>query len=371
MRWLFAGALCLAQTALADVASSWPMFRGTQDLAGVAQGSLREPLKLRWSFKTGGPVKSSAAIDAGKVFIGSDDGSVYALDLATGNQLWSFKTGAEAVESSPLALNGAVYVGSGDGKLYALDAATGVLKWSYACGDKILGAPNWAPLGTKNGILVGSYDNKVHCVDAATGKEIWAYDTGNFVNGVPAFAEGRVVFGGCDAMIHAVAVADGNPLKEIPAGAYIAGSCAVKGKFAYAGHYDNEVVCADLDAGKLVWTFKGSTQPFFSTPALTETRVLIGGRDHKLYCLERETGKLVWAFATQGVVDSSPAVCGDRVVCGSSDGRLYLVDLAEGKARWSYEIGKALTASPAVAAGAGVIGSEDGSVYAFETAAKP
>ena len=368
-KWLFAGVLLLAQTTLADVAW-WPMFRGSQDLAGVAQGTLREPLKLRWSFKTGGPVKSSAAIDNGKVFVGSDDGSVYALDLATGKRLWSFGTG-ESIESSPLALNGAVYVGSGDGKLYALDAASGALKWCHPCGDKILGAPNWARLDAKECILVGSYDNKMHCVEAATGQEVWAYDTGNFVNGAPAFAQGRVVFGGCDARIHALAVTDGKPLKEIEAGAYIAGSCAVKGRFAYAGHYENQVVCADLEAGKLLWRFKESKQPFFSTPAVTETRVLIGGRDRKLYCLDRETGRLVWAFATQGVVDSSPAVCGDRVVIGSSDGRLYLVDFAEGKLCWSYEIGKALTSSPAVAAGVVVIGSEDGSVYAFEMTTKP
>jgi len=174
-----------------------------------------------------------------------------------------------------------------------------------------------------------------------------------------------VVFGGCDANIHALAAADGKMLREIDAGSYIAGSCAVSGGFAYAGHYGNEVVCADLGKGKIVWTFTGSDQPFFSTPAVTATQVLIGGRDRKFYCLERASGKLVWAFPTQGDVDSSPVVCGGRVVFGSSDGRLYLVDLATGKPAWSYEIGNELTASPAVAAGFIVIGSADGSVYAF------
>jgi len=136
-----------AQTSLAEVAS-WPMFRGAQDLAGVAQGTLREPLKLRWSFQTGGPVKSSAAIDDGKVFVGSDDGAVVALDLATGRRLWSFQTG-EGVEASPLTRNGTVYIGSGDGKLYALDAATGALKWSggAVCGTLRRQSCAWACSG--------------------------------------------------------------------------------------------------------------------------------------------------------------------------------------------------------------------------------
>ena len=127
----------------ARAADEWPQFRGSQDLSGVARGELKEPLKLLWIHKTGGPVKSSAAIDGGRIFVGSDDGTLRALDPATGGLLWSFQAG-EAVESSPLALKGAVYFGSGDGRLYALDAETGALKWKFACGDKIPGAPNWS-----------------------------------------------------------------------------------------------------------------------------------------------------------------------------------------------------------------------------------
>ena len=66
------------------VGANWPMFRGNPALTGVASGALPDKLSLLWSFKTGGPVKSSAAIVDGRVFIGSGDGNVYALDWATG-----------------------------------------------------------------------------------------------------------------------------------------------------------------------------------------------------------------------------------------------------------------------------------------------
>src|SRR6266576_6953619 len=105
-------------------AESWPMFRGGPALLGVAGGAVPAKPELLWTFKTGRPVKSSAALDGGRVFIGSGDGNIYALDGATGKKIWDFKTG-DAVESSPLALGGRVFVGSTDAFLYALDAASG------------------------------------------------------------------------------------------------------------------------------------------------------------------------------------------------------------------------------------------------------
>ncbi len=160
----------------------WPMFRGGPALVGIAGGSLPDHLALLWTFKTGGPVKSSAAIVQDRVFIGSDDGNLYALTLADGKKVWAFKAG-DAVESSPLVLGGKVFVGASDGVLYALEAETGKLAWKYETGDKILGAPNWVTSGEKTSVLVGSYDCKLHCLDAATGRTNWVYETGNYING--------------------------------------------------------------------------------------------------------------------------------------------------------------------------------------------
>ena len=49
---------------------------------------------------------------------------------------------------APLVLEGKLFVGSSDGFLYALDASSGKQIWKYETGEKILGAPNWikAPL---------------------------------------------------------------------------------------------------------------------------------------------------------------------------------------------------------------------------------
>jgi len=80
---------------------NWPMFRGNPALTGIASGTLPDKLSLLWSFKTGGPVKSSAAIVDGHVFIGSGDGNVYALDLASGKKGWAARTGGPVDSSHP------------------------------------------------------------------------------------------------------------------------------------------------------------------------------------------------------------------------------------------------------------------------------
>ena len=281
----------LAADALASQAS-WPMFRGRQDLAGTAAGDLPDSLELRWSFKTDGPVKSSAAVEGERVVIGSDDNHVYCLNLLTGERIWAFKT-ADAVEASPLILGDHVYIGSADAQLYKLDLATGALEWTYATDGKILGGANWTVQATDNTqkILVGSYDSKLHCVDADTGKAAWTVTTDNYVNGAPAVADGKIIFGGCDGLVHVVSAGNGNELAKIEAGAYIAGSVALKERFAYLGHYGNEVVCVDLETGTVAWQYKESGFPFFSSPAVTDERVIIGGRDKRVRCLERATGQ--------------------------------------------------------------------------------
>lgn len=346
------------------------MYRGRPDLTGISSEALPEKPTLLWTFTTGGPIKSSAAISAGKVFIGSNDRRLYALDLNTGRALWTF-TNSEPIESSPLLLNGKVYVGANDAHLYALDAATGQELWKFATGDKIPGAPNWFVLPTtesepaRTNLLVGSYDFNLYCLDAETGRSNWVYATGNYINGTPAVAAGRATFGGCDGVLYSLNLTNGTLATSNDIAAPIAASVALAGSQAYFGHYENQFLSVAVAGNSNVWSYRDRAFPYFSSPAVTPDRVLFGGRDKKLHCVNRPDGKPVWTFATRGKVDSSPVVAGDKVVFGSADGRLYLVNLTDGKELWSYEIGKAIETSPAVSAGRIVIGSDDGAVYCF------
>ncbi|GAG42972.1 unnamed protein product [marine sediment metagenome] len=80
---------------------------------------LESPQKV-WQFETGGPIRSSAAVADGYIYVGSGDGRLYALDVVTGEKLWDFLTEDE-ITSSPAIANGTVYIGSHDGNLYAIE----------------------------------------------------------------------------------------------------------------------------------------------------------------------------------------------------------------------------------------------------------
>jgi outer membrane protein assembly factor BamB len=348
-------------------AADWPMFRGDAAQTGVAAGSLAAELTLIWSFEAGGAITSSPVVADGRVYVGSDDYSLYALDLESGAKLWSYAT-QDMIEAPPLWHAGRVYVGSGDFSLYALDALQGTLVWKQETDDKILGgaSPVLGPDGEQR-IVVGSYDTHLYCFDARTGEERWRYKTDNYVNGTPAILGEAIVFGGCDAALHVVSAASGERLGfvEVGEGCHIAGSVALAGGRAYFGHYGNGFACIDLEKGELVWEFTSQDQPFFSSPAIGADRVVFGGRDKALHCVARDSGKELWSFPTRRKVDGSPVLCDGKVVFGSGDGWLYLVDASDGKQLWSYEIGRSIFSSPAGAGGRVLVGAHDGRLYCF------
>ncbi len=348
--------------------ASWPIYRGDSMLSGMAADELPEELSLLWSFKTESWIISSPVMGFGRVYIGSSDGKAYSINLIDGSKVWEFDTGDD-IEAPPLLLDGAIYVGNLSGEFFSLDAHTGQVRWKYKCQSSIYGSANWVrdPDNQKLLILVGSYDNRLYCLEAATGKLNWSYETDNYINGTPATDGVHVVFGGCDELLHILSISDGTKTGEVWAGSYIPGSAALVENRAYLGHYDNKLVCIDIDEKKIVWEYENKDHPdaFFSSPAVGKDRVLIGSRDGYLHCVNRKNGEKIWVWQSRDDIDSSPVISGNKVVVASMDGRVYVVDLKDGKEIWSYEIGAAIFGSPAVAGGFIVIGADDGRVYAF------
>lgn len=124
----------------------------------------------KWSFDPGTTttITTAPTVADRTVYVGAEDGNLYALDASTGAEEWAFETGA-AVESSPAVADGTVYVGSNDGNLYAVDARTGEQKWQFADADSDTGAPiKMPPTVVDDTVYFGNVRGRVYAVTTET-----------------------------------------------------------------------------------------------------------------------------------------------------------------------------------------------------------
>jgi eukaryotic-like serine/threonine-protein kinase len=348
-------------------AADWPRFRGDAAMTGVAAEALPPALKLLWSAEIGESVESSAAIVGDRIYVGTQPGLLVALAADTGAVLWKYEASklAGVGESSPAVSGDLVFIGDLEGVVHAVDAATGRGRWTFKTGSEIKSSP--AIAGER--VLIGSYDGHVYALNR-DGTLAWKARTEGPVHSTPAVREGVAYVAGCDEMLRGFRITDGREVFATPSGAYTAASPAMHGGRAIYGTFANEVLAVDLASRKIVWRYTHPDRkfPFYSSAAVADGRVFLGGRDKLLHALDAGTGKAVWTLTTRARIDSSPAVSGGRVYVGSSDGRMYAADARSGEKVWEFEIGAPVTASPAIAGGRLVIGAQDGRVYCFGAA---
>jgi len=285
-------------------------------------------LTKKWAYDSGNSIVSgfysSPAVAGGVVYVGSGDGSVYALDAASGTKKWASTTGSSFV-SSPAVAGGVVYVGSDDGNVYALDAASGAKKWASPTGTSIVSSPAVA----NGAVYVGSGNGNVYALDAASGAKKWVYHAAGSITSSPAVAGGVVYIRSDDGNLYALD--------------------AVSGMKKWVYHTVG------------VTTFS----PIISSPAVAGGVVYIGSDDRKVYALDAITGVKKWAYPTGNVIYSSPTVAGGVVYIGSEDHKVYALDAVTGVKKWTYDTGWVIDSSPAVANGVVYIGTGNGNVYAF------
>jgi outer membrane protein assembly factor BamB len=337
MRWrtLFAAALLApalsAQAPAGSPAGEWRQFRGTPALSGVSADTPPASLKLLWTHDAGSVVESSAAIAGGSVYVGGGDGDLLALNLADGTLRWKYSTGNLIGESSPAVGADAVYVGDLGGLLHAVRLRDGTRLWTFQAGNEVKSSP----VIVGDTVLIGSYDGHLYAVDAATGRQRWKVLTQGQVHATPAVRNGVAYIAGCDAIFRAIRVSDGREMFQIPSGAYTGASPVLDGDRAYFGTFNQEVLALDLAKRRILWRYSDPERqfPYYSSAAVADGKVIVGGRDKMVHALDANTGKEAWRFTTRARVDSSPVIAAGRVYIGSSDNRLYVLDLASGKNR--------------------------------------
>jgi len=153
--------------------------------------------EVLWSFETDSPVISSPAYSS-NFYFGSTTGVVYAVSK-DGKELWHTKPGG-GIETTPAVAFGRVFVGSDDGNLYALNETSGKLLWKYSTGGPITASP----IVSINGIVyVGSTDGKIYALNAENGNLVWSDDTGSSIEVTPVLDNGMLFVASSDGTIRA------------------------------------------------------------------------------------------------------------------------------------------------------------------------
>jgi outer membrane protein assembly factor BamB len=182
-RWRLARASGYLDTPAVDNSVTPPLLVFMEGRLGASSAVVAVELDKRtqvWRYPaTGGlkqPLRGAPVIDGGTVYVGSDDGNVYALDAATGAKRWAYQTGAR-VQTSPAVGGGVAFViadnsSTGQSTLLALDAATGKLRWNYSPRGVALNSS--PPTVDGNRVFVGFGDRTVKALDAASGEVLWS-----------------------------------------------------------------------------------------------------------------------------------------------------------------------------------------------------
>lgn len=347
----------------------------------------------KWKVVTKGRVVSSPAVAEGTVYIESYDGLLYAIDAVTGQVRWTFATGGEhrfmarhihglepANElmpdpfdfylSSPAVSSGRVYFGSGDGNIYAIDVASGALKWKVSTGNVVHSSPAVAD----GVVFIGGWDTYLHALDAVTGHELWRFKTGEDeaihnqtgIQSSPVVSDGLVYIGCRDSRLYALDVKTGQQMWAFDnKGSWVIGSPAVTQGTVYFATSDSALFQAvDAKTGALRFSvaFKW---PMFSSPAVAGTTAYIGSHEGKLLAIDLTTHQLAWAFVTDSARTEGPALSRPDGTpnYGAAMHSMFYDDVVAGIQKM-FSVG-AILSSPVVVGDTVYVGSANGLLYAL------
>lgn len=310
----------------------WGNYRGTHysSLKDITTVNVPQ-LQAKWSIQLPGApsLESVPLVIDGVMYTSGQPGTVLALDARTGRQIWRYTRQRKVRNPNEInpfnrgvaVLGNRLFVGTLDAALVAIDARTGLPLWETQVADSMLGySITSAPLIVKDKVIVGVGGGEfgapgfLDAYDAATGKLVWRWNSipgpGEFghetwagdswkTGGAPTWLTGSY-----DADLNTLFWAIGNP------GAQIDRSVRGDGDNLFS----NSVVALDPDTGKRKWHFQFTPNDGHDWDAVQDMLLvdrMWHGQNRKLllhadrngmfYVLDRSNGKFLAgsAFAYQ------------------------------------------------------------------------
>jgi len=311
----------------------------------VAAGLTREQvgnLKLKWAFAFPGAAATygQPTAVAGRLYVGSEDGTVYALDAATGCEWWTFKAAATVKTAISIGEKGkTAFFGDTSGIIYAVRAADGTLLWKVHPDSHPAARITGSPLLVGNRLYVPvssgeegasadpdypccTFRGNVVALDTATGKEIWkAYMIEEAPRPTRKSASGVQYWGPSGAAVWSPPTAD---LKRHTL--YITTG---NNYSSPATRYSDAVVAISMETGKRLWARQFTPRDVWNSGCVAEK---------KDNCPEQRGDD--YDFGAPPILQSM-GDGRDVLVLAQKSGMVYALDPdAGGRMLWKTRIGK-------------------------------
>ena len=343
----------------------------------------------------GGQAKgwSGAAIDGDKIFLGSMEGRLVAMDISSGARLWSVPIGSPggsgggglgcgtpsasvAIYGTPAVNGELIYVGGyiaqgneeSRGKVYAFTFDREEPRWVYPR-EGYLGGPIVGGLVVANGkVYFGAADGKVYALDAADGRKLAEFQTGDKIWSTPAVSGDTVYIGSFDRNLYALDAETLKPVKwkTFSTESAIVATPVVYNNTVYVGSFDRYLYAINTAGGSLKWKFLTDSW-FWARPIIYDGTIYAPSLDHKVYVLNAETGmEVVSAFELDSPISSSPVLVEDRVIVASEAGRIYSIDTVTNTIRELENLEEKIQAPLSVGEGIVYVHTEDDAFYAVD-----
>lgn len=345
--------------------------------APASQINTSNVAKLRpaFVFQTGivESMETAPIVVDGVMFVTTSYNHVYAINAVTGEQYWHFKHKIGPVSTYCCGPNnkgvavseGKLFMGTLDAKMVALDAKTGKLLWETEIADPELGySETMAPAVVDGKVLIGTNGGEygvrgfVKAFDANTGKLAWTFHTipekGHEGVWATADATGRDMKRDIAAEKAQLAKQGGDFYKTLGGGVWMTPAVDLKSRSVifvvgnpspdlYGAErpgdnlYTDSIVSVDLDTGNYKWHYQYIAHDVWdldavSPPILMDVKdkngkmipgVIHGGKTGHIYVHDRRDGRLIRfseAMVSQEGLWTLPTAQGARMSLGANGG---------------------------------------------------
>lgn len=347
------------------------LFGGGPAHTGVQPGPAPadEPDEL-WVFETGddfvGANAAAVSLDDGLVFTSSN--AVYAFDIESGEEVWSYESESRMGFVAPLALvDGVLYAAGEDGSVYAFEPDSGDIIWQS---ELTGGMPvNGGPLVDGDVLYVTAWDGNAYALETETGDVIWDMSFGGISYGQPAYADGYIVLSAPSGGAMAIDVEEEDEAWNFETEGTVYAALTIADDIAYFGSDDGNLYAVELESGDEIWNV--DTDASLMTALTIYDGVLYAANSESvLGAYDAESGDELWTIEIDGSNPGGIAVAFTEdddllILVGDGDGVLYAFD-EDGEEVYSVEVTDASIYWPAtIIDGAIYVSARDGSVYAL------